>query len=257
MFSSKRTRLLIVIAVIVALAAVSLQVARHVQAEAQARATGRAERNDQADGGVNKVDAAVFAYYQSHRHTWPSPELVNQAGLAGYLPSGSKWPVNPFDGRPMHQGTAPGDYQYRALAPRAATGVASYALIGFQANGHPFGYRLTGSPGPIRVHAESGCVLGEGVTTGTGGGQADGEPMHLTSVGIDADWGNRPWLRDNGLLVTDTTRIFDGSGELVSQDRWYSYSNSVIRWRVLARREGNDWVAAELQGLETSSDLPK
>lgn len=257
MFTSRRTRLLIVIVVIVGLGAVGLQVARYMQVDAQAKAAGRAERNDQADGGVNKVDAAVFAYYQAHRHTWPSPELVDQAGLADYLPSGSTWPVNPFDGHPMHQGTAPGDYQYRALGQPTATGVASYTLVGFQANGKPFGYRFVGSPGPIRVHAASGCVLGEGVTTGTGGSQADGEPWRLTSVGIDADWGNRPWLRNNGLLVTDATHIFDGSGALVPRDRWYSYSNSVVRWRALARRQGNDWVAVELQGLETHPDLPK
>jgi hypothetical protein len=257
MFSSKRTRLLIIFAVVVGLAAVGLQVTRHLQAEAQARASERWERNDKANFGVNKVDAAVFAYYQAHRHTWPSPEFVNQAGLAGYLPSGSKWPTNPFDGQPMHPGTTPGDYQYRALGQRTADGVASYTLIGFQASGKPFGYRFVGWPGPIRVHAEPGCVLAEGVTAGTSGSQADGEPTRLTGVGVDADWGNRPRLRHTALLVNGATRIFDGSGVLVPQDRLYSYSNTVCRWRALARREGSDWVAVELQALETFPDLPK
>jgi hypothetical protein len=255
MFSSKRTRLLIVIAVVVGLAAVGLQLTRHMQAEAQAKASERAERNDEADGGVNKVDAAVFAYYQAHRHAWPLPEQVNQTGLSSYLPAGSSWPVNPFDGRTMHQGTGPGDYEYRALGKGAQGGVTSYSLIGFQANGKSFGYRFVGSPGPIRVHAEPGCVLAEGLTAGSSGIQADGEPMRLTAVAVDADWGGRPRLRDTALLVKDATRMFDGSGVLVPQDRLYSYSNTVCRWRALARREGSDWVAVELQALETFPDL--
>ena len=257
MLSSKRTRLLIIIAVVVGLVAVGLQLTRHMQAEAQAKASERSERNDKADGGVNKVEVAVFAYYQAHGHTWPLPEQVTQTGLASYLPAASAWPVNPFDGRPIHQGTGPGDYAYRALGKSAEGGVSSYSLLGFQANGKPFGYRFVGSPGPIRVHAKPGCVLVEGITAGSSGSQADGEPMRLTSVALDGDWRGRPRLRFIAPLVNDATRMFDGSGVLVPQDRLYSYASTVCRWRALARREGSDWVAVELQALETFPDLPK
>ncbi|HTX69999.1 MAG TPA: hypothetical protein VMH50_12780 [Thermoleophilia bacterium] len=61
---------------------------------------------------------------------YPEASAVTQAGLASYV---ENWPVNPWTGQPMTQGTAAGDYTYTQL-----DGGHGFRLAGHLSGGRDF-----------------------------------------------------------------------------------------------------------------------
>jgi hypothetical protein len=256
MFKNRCLRVFVVVVVILDLAAIGLAVGLHERAAAQASSAKRAERNDRFDFGVNTVQDAVLAWAEAHGHTWPTPADVTQDGLSPYLRGGTSWPVNPYDGRPMHQGTGRGDYRYRPTGAQTGTPVSAYTLTGTNPDGKPLSYLICEGAGPVRVSARPGTAMIEGYTTGSGGGQAGGGPTLLGSISLEGlvRWHGVTKWKGAYISVTDATRMFDASGVEVRRFDQYSYEGKVAYWRVVARRSGADWVALELQALVTWRD---
>ncbi len=256
MFKNRYLRGFVVVVVILDLGAIGLVVRLHEQAAAQASSAKRAERNDRVDFGVNTVQDTVFAWAEAHGHTWPAPADVTQDGLSPYLRAGTSWPVNPCDGRPMHQGTGPGDYQYSPAEAQTGTQVSAYELTGTYADGKPFSYLICEAAGPMRIRATPRTAMIDGYTTGSGGGQADGGPTLLGSISLEGlvRWRGVTKWNVAYVTVTNATRMFNASGVEVPRADQYAYEAKVAYWRVVARRSGADWVALQLQPLVTWQD---
>jgi len=76
---------------------------------------------------MQEIDWLVRDWTTHHRGVVPAQGFVRQAGL-GASYAGKRmmswpgypyaWPVNPYDGRPIHPGSSPGDYRYRRVEAR-------------------------------------------------------------------------------------------------------------------------------------------
>jgi len=81
--------------------------------------------------GVHAIQAAVFlesgAFDRIHGDPYPDPSRVSEPALKRHL---DYWPSNPFTGKPMAQGTGPGDFTYTLGA-----GGTSYQLVGYGEGG--------------------------------------------------------------------------------------------------------------------------
>lgn len=81
--------------------------------------------------GIHAIQVAVFlasgGFDRTRADTFLPPGQVSPSGLERYL---DFWPKNPYTGRPMTQGTGPGDFRY-TLGP----GGTSYRLVGYGASG--------------------------------------------------------------------------------------------------------------------------
>ena len=105
------------------------------------------ERDTACKQNLYLLQRYVEAYAASHGSLYPTADLVNAAtfGLPGYV-----WPIDPWSGAAMVQGTSVGDFSYTQL-----TAGTSYSLKVMQTNGKwssPLGplsaiSRLTATPG--------------------------------------------------------------------------------------------------------------
>ena len=81
--------------------------------------------------GVHAIQAAVFlesgAFDRIRGDPYPEPSRVSETALKRHL---AYWPANPYTGKPMAQGTGPGDFTYTLGA-----GGTSYQLVGFGEGG--------------------------------------------------------------------------------------------------------------------------
>jgi hypothetical protein len=67
------------------------------------------------EDGIHSIQAGVETYAADHAGRYPSAADVSQTGAVGRRYVGS-WPTNPYTGRPMGQGSHPGDFVY-TVAP--------------------------------------------------------------------------------------------------------------------------------------------
>jgi hypothetical protein len=82
---------------------------------------------------TQQLNWLVRYWTQQHRGICPSESMVDQAALGAHytakkVMNGTSdatfvWPANPFDGRPLRPGNAPGDYRYQRI------GTHRYELI--------------------------------------------------------------------------------------------------------------------------------
>lgn len=81
--------------------------------------------------GVHAIQAAVFlesgAFDRTRGDRYPEPSSVSETALKHHL---AYWPANPYTGKPMAQGTGPGDFTYTL----GADGM-SYELVGYGEDG--------------------------------------------------------------------------------------------------------------------------
>ena len=81
--------------------------------------------------GIHAIQAAVFlesgAFDRTRGDPYPEPSRVSETVLKHHL---AYWPANPYTGKPMAQGTGPGDFTYT----RGADGM-SYELVGYGEDG--------------------------------------------------------------------------------------------------------------------------
>jgi len=79
--------------------------------------------------GVHKIQVGLMSWAVDHGTVFPAPALV-AAGTEFATRYVQHWPVDPFTGLPMKQGTAPGDFAYSADG-------SSYGLTGYGSNAQP------------------------------------------------------------------------------------------------------------------------
>jgi hypothetical protein len=252
MFKNRRLRVFVIVGVILDLAAIGLVIGLHERTVAQRSSDKRAARNDRFDFGVNTIQEAVFAWAETHGTKWPTPDDVTQEQLGPYL-RGATWPINPYDGRAMHQGTGPGDYRYRATTTTSGQPTSAYILTGTYPDRKPYDYVFIEGPGPMRVNDKAGAALIDGYTTSSGGGGTEGGPNELDGISLTGmvRWHAATSRADADIRITDATTMFDASGVEVPRDGQFSYESKVLYWRVVARRSGSGWVALKLQALVT------
>jgi type II secretory pathway pseudopilin PulG len=77
--------------------------------------------------GLHSIEVGIESYGIDHAGTLPQVTEVTQAGLGAYV---DEWPVNPYTGLPMTQGTALGNFVY-SLSPDAK----SFQVTAFGPNG--------------------------------------------------------------------------------------------------------------------------
>jgi hypothetical protein len=78
-----------------------------------------------AKENLHTVAVALDSWARRHHH-YPSPARVSGEGLGRRV----VWPVNPWTGKPMVQGTDPGDFNYAR-----ASDASSATLTGYGAHG--------------------------------------------------------------------------------------------------------------------------
>jgi type II secretory pathway pseudopilin PulG len=77
--------------------------------------------------GIHSIQVGIESYAIDHNGAIPATAEVTQVGLGTYVDS---WPVNPYTGLPMTQGTGQGDFAYSA-----SPGGHSFELTGYGDNG--------------------------------------------------------------------------------------------------------------------------
>ena len=253
MFKSRPLRVFVIVFVILDLVVGGLVVGLRTRTWANARSDRRAELRDRFDGDIGTIQNAIFAWYEAHEGQWPHASVVTKAGLRDHLEAGVAWPVNPADGRAMHPGTGPGDYEYHT--GEAPSRRFTYRLTGIYPDGKPYDLVYMGAPGPLRVHLVPGTVMVDGEVTGSGGHQTNGGPNLLDGVSVRVVQGHGiPKHTNFGVLIDDHTMMFDDSGRLVQRDGEYSYEGKVGWWRIVARKTGQSWTALRMQPLITWDD---
>ena len=71
----------------------------------------------QSKKAYESLSAGIQKWADDHDGACPPKSTVSQSGLKGYVPS---WPKNPVTGKPMAQGTDPGDFAY-SVSPDGTT----------------------------------------------------------------------------------------------------------------------------------------
>jgi len=99
---------------------------------------------------IATVQVAIGDLATDNSDSYPPAERVSLRTLRRYV--GADWPMNPFDGLPMHPGTTPGDFHYVPSGEFTGSGYSSYVLIGYGANGEPV---ITASPTPQTIASPS------------------------------------------------------------------------------------------------------
>ena len=89
----------------------------------------RDEANDASvKEGIHSIQIAVESYAaDSQEGAYPDPSMVSQSGMASFV---DIWPMNPYTGDPMTQGTGPGDFTYTLAAD-----AWSFELVGYGQGG--------------------------------------------------------------------------------------------------------------------------
>jgi hypothetical protein len=77
--------------------------------------------------GVRSFQIVVQSWAVDHQDVYPSTFEMNPTAMSDYM---DMWPANPYTGRPMTQGTGPGDFSYE-VSPDGT----SFRLIGYGEDG--------------------------------------------------------------------------------------------------------------------------
>ena len=79
--------------------------------------------------GIHSIHVGVQSWAVDHGDAYPAASKVSESGLASYVDS---WPINPYTGLPMTEGSAPGDFTYTR-----APGGHTFRLTAYGTNGQP------------------------------------------------------------------------------------------------------------------------
>jgi hypothetical protein len=90
--------------------------------------SGSPTADNQTVANIAKLQVGIVAWAADNNNLYPPPQdVVDGGGLSQYV---SPWPTDPFTGRPMAPGTAPGSYVYEQIS-----GGQAYRLTGYLSNG--------------------------------------------------------------------------------------------------------------------------
>jgi hypothetical protein len=79
--------------------------------------------------GIHSIQVGVQSFAVDNNDAYPDPAIVSQGGLGSYV---DVWPTNPYTGRPMAQGSSPGDFTYVVSADGG-----SFELLAYGQDGRP------------------------------------------------------------------------------------------------------------------------
>ena len=90
--------------------------------------SGSPTADNQTVANIAKLQVGIVAWAADNNNLYPPPQdVVDGGGLSQYV---SPWPTDPFTGRPMAPGAAPGSYVYEQIS-----GGQAYRLTGYLSNG--------------------------------------------------------------------------------------------------------------------------
>jgi type II secretory pathway pseudopilin PulG len=188
-----------------------------------------AQRNDAVREAAATVVEGIQMWSVDHADSFPDSRLVRDGPLSfdyttetvGAEPS--TWPVNPFTGKPMRQGTGPGDFTYTALdADGGATAsVVEKPRVPYQCGG----YRLI----PYGAEGRPLAVLGQS----TWDEAYFGELLDLRAL-VQA------WVHDHGSAPAATLVTRDGLGRTYAHTLYSYWSGAwpVNPWKGVPMRQG-------------------